>query len=278
VPADTLFHDPDAALDAVEAVARAGARELMRHWRALDPAEVDEKAANDLVSAADRAAEAAILAAIRARFPDHAVLSEEAGLAPGADGAPTWMVDPLDGTTNFVAGMAHFAVSVAVAVAGEPVLGVVLDPAKGDLFRAASGRGSWWNGRPCRIGHRPGLPGALLATGFPFRAHQLLDPYLAIFRDVFLRCRAVRRTGSAALDLAYTAAGVFDGFFEFQLSPWDVAAGAVLVREAGGVITDMDGGAAVLQSGNVVSGPAGLHHELLEVIRSHRDAWRAAGG
>jgi len=174
--------------------------------------------------------------------------------------------------------MAHFAVSVALAEAGQPVFGVVLDPVKGDLFRAASGLGAWWNGRRCRVAERPGLSGSLLATGFPFKAHQLLDPYLAIFREVFLRCRAVRRTGSAALDLAYTAAGIFDGFFEFRLSPWDVAAGAVLVRESGGIITDMDGGPAHLGSGNVVCGPEGLHRELLGVIQEHRGAWLTAGG
>jgi len=273
-----LFRSAMEQLDVIEGIAHAGARELMPRWRSLSADQVTEKAANDLVSDADRASEKAILRQIRERFPDHRVLSEEAGWSGAADG-PTWFVDPLDGTTNYVHGLPHFAVSVGLAVEGRMTYGVVVDPVKGDVFRAAAGHGAWWNGQPCRVSSRPGLAGALLSTGFPFKAHQLLDPYLAIFRDVFLRCKAVRRTGSAALDLAYCACGLYDGFFEFALGPWDIAAGSVLVNEAGGVLSDMGGGAAFLESGNVVCGPPGVHRELLEVVQSKREAWsRAVAG
>ena len=272
----TLFPDPSDFLDAVEEVAHAGAGELMRFWRRLDPSQVTEKARNDLVSVADRASEDAILSEIHRRFPNHEILSEEAGRSGEAGRGPIWLVDPLDGTTNFVHGMAQFAVSVAVAVEDRVQFGVILDPVNGDIFRSARGLGVWWNGKPCRVTGRSSLSGALLATGFPFRAHRLLDPYLAIFRDVFLRCKAIRRPGAAALDLAYTACGIYDGFFEFQLSPWDVAAGSLMVEEAGGTVSDMDGGPGFLDSGNVLCGPPGVHRELLKVVQEHRDAWHAA--
>jgi myo-inositol-1(or 4)-monophosphatase len=267
------FQPPDGFLDEVEAVARAGADALMPFWRSLEPHEITEKSRNDLVSAADRAAEAAILSAIEDRFPDHAVLAEESGWTRRDRGQPSWIVDPLDGTTNFVHGIPQFAVSVAVSIDDRVEFGVVLDPVKHDVFRAARGHGASWNHRTCSVSRRAGLEGALVATGFPFRAHHLLDPYLDIFREVFLRCKAIRRPGAAALDLAYTACGLFDGFFEFKLSPWDLAAGCLLVEEAGGVVSDMTGGVEFLTSGHTVCGTAGVHAELLEVVLRHRDRW-----
>lgn len=269
-----LFQDPEAFLAEVEQIAALGAEQLMAHWRALEPDQINEKARNDLVSAADLASEKAIMEAIRSRFPDHSILSEEAGRSTPKDGGPTWIIDPLDGTTNFVHGIPQFAISIGVAVEGRIEFGVILDPCKNDLFSAARGRGARWNGTECRVSERQGLPGALVATGFPFKAHRLLDPYLAIFRDVFLRCKAIRRPGAAALDLAYTACGLFDGFFEFQLSAWDIAAGSLLVEEAGGVITGMDGGSDYLESGNVVCGTPGVHRELLEAVSAHQESWQ----
>jgi myo-inositol-1(or 4)-monophosphatase len=260
----------------VESIARLGGSRLLEHWRSLSADQVTEKSRNDLVTVADLASERTIVEAVRARFPDHRVLSEEAGWSDRTGAGPTWIVDPLDGTTNFVHGIPQFAVSIGVAVDGRVDYGVVFDPVKGDVFTAARGCGATWNGDPCRVSGHDGLEGSLLATGFPFKAHQLLDPYLAIFRDVFLRCKAVRRPGAAALDLAYTAAGLFDGFFEFQLSTWDTAAGAILIEEAGGMITDMDGGADYLTSGNVVCGSPAVHAGLLAVVQQHRDAWQEA--
>jgi myo-inositol-1(or 4)-monophosphatase len=269
-----LFPDPEAFLSEIEGIAVLGAEQLMVHWRALKPDQVNEKARNDLVSAADLASEETIIGAIRSRFSDHSILSEEAGSSTPTDSGTTWIIDPLDGTTNFVHGIPQFAISIGVAVQGRIDFGVILDPCKNDLFSAARGRGARWNGRVCRVSEREGLAGALLATGFPFKAHRLLDPYLSIFRDVFLRCKAIRRPGAAALDLAYTACGLFDGFFEFQLSAWDIAAGSLLVEEAGGVITGMDGGTNYLSSGNVVCGTAGVHRELLEVVSAHQESWQ----
>lgn len=271
-----LFQRPHDFLDAVEAVAHAGAAALAPYWRTLDESQVTEKARNDLVSAADTAAEEAILAEIDRRFPDHRVLSEEGGWSRRESSGPTWIVDPLDGTANFVHGLAQFAVSVAVAVEDRVEFGVIVDPIKGDVFRAARGHGASWNGKPCRVSGREGLAGCLIATGFPFRARHLLDPYLAIFRDVFLRCKAIRRPGAAALDLAYTACGIFDGFFEFRLSPWDIAAGSLLVEEAGGTVTDLDGTSDFLARGDVLCGSAGVHRELLEVVQNHREEWSSA--
>jgi myo-inositol-1(or 4)-monophosphatase len=268
-----LFQQPLEFLDAVEAVARAGAQALMPHWRNLEAGQVSEKARNDLVSAADHASEQAILAAIGSRFPGHSVLSEEAGWSRRSGDEQTWIVDPLDGTANFVHGIPQFAISVAVAVSDRVEFGVILDPYKDDVFRAARGHGVWWNGQECRISQRPGLDGAMLATGFPFRARHLLEPYLAIFHDVFLACKAIRRPGAAALDLAYTACGIFDGFFEFRLSPWDIAAGSLMVEEAGGVVSDMDGGADFMPTGDVLCGPRGVHGDLLEIVQRHRSSW-----
>ena len=268
------FQDPEEFLSEVKEIAGLGAAQLMAYWRALEPDQISEKARNDLVSAADLASEQAIIGAIRERFPEHRILSEEAGWSNRSVSGPTWIVDPLDGTTNFIHGIPQFAISIGVAEKGAVEFGVILDPVKNDVFSAARGRGAWWNGKRCRISDRDGLDGALLATGFPFKAHRLLDPYLAIFRDVFLRCKAVRRPGAAALDLAYTAAGLFDGFFEFQLSAWDIAAGSLLVEEAGGTITDMNGGPEHMESGDVVCGSPGVHRELLEVVGRHREKWQ----
>ena len=274
-----LFRDLDEMLGTARAAADAGARTLMEYWRSLKPSQVDEKAKNDLVTEADRASEAAILETIRAAYPNHRYLAEESGRAEGGDeGQPMWIIDPLDGTTNFVHGLPHFAVSVAVVVEGRPAAGVVLDPVKGDVFTTVAGEGTTWNGSPCRVSEREGLAGALLTTGFPFRARHLLEPYLAIFHDVFLGAKAIRRPGAAALDLAYVAAGIFDGFFEFQLSPWDIAAGALLVLEAGGVVSDMDGGDAYLATGDVVCGTPGVHRDILEIVRRHRAGWQTEGG
>jgi len=268
-----LFHRPQESLDEVELVARAGAEALMPYWRSLEDNQVTEKSRNDLVSDADRAAEAAILTEIRQRYPEHGILAEESGRSGESTTGTTWIIDPLDGTTNFVHGLPQFAVSVAVVVEDRVEYGVILDPLKADVFRAARGHGATWNGRPCAVSGRPDLRGALVATGFPFRARQLLDPYLAIFRDVFLRSKAIRRPGAATLDLAYTACGIFDGFFEFKLSPWDVAAGSLMVEEAGGMITGMDGQGDFLTTGNVLCGSSGVHRNLLEIVQSHREEW-----
>jgi len=247
--------------------AQIGGEVLRRHFRSLAPEQVSEKARNDYVSAADRESEEAIAAFLRRETPDLGLLAEEGG-ASGAAGA-RWVVDPLDGTANFIHAFPHFAVSVALVEGDEPRVGAVYDPMRDEMFSAARGGGAWCDGRRLAATARTGLQGAFMTTGFPFRMHAMIDLYLCVFRDVFLRVAAIRRPGAAALDLAHTAAGIFDGFFEFCLSPWDIAAGALLVREAGGVVTDLDGGGAIFAHGNVVAAAAGVHPELLALIRRH---------
>ncbi len=264
-----VFRDLAQLRETAVAAARAGAEQLMPFWRSLAPSQVREKARNDLVSEADRASERAIVGVVRSAFPEHGIVAEESGrVSDGGGEQPIWLIDPLDGTTNFVFGFPHFAVSIGVVIERRPAVGVVLDPVKGDLFTAVQGQGAWRNGVRMTVSRRRALDGALLTTGFPFRAHRLLDYYLAIFRDLFLRVKSIRRPGAAALDLAYTAGGIFDGFFELGLAPWDMAAGALLVREAGGTVTDLAGGDRFLETGDVLCGPPGVHREILDVVAS----------
>jgi len=256
-----------ALLGVAVTAAQLGGDVLRRYFRALAPEEVSEKARNDYVSAADRASEEVIAAFLQRETPEFGLLAEEGG-ASGRTGA-RWVVDPLDGTANFIHSFPHFAVSIALVEDGEVLVGTVYDPMRDETFGAARGAGAWCNGRRLSATGRAGLSGAFLTTGFPFRMHGALDVYLGVFRDVFLRVAAIRRPGAAALDLAHTAAGIFDGFFEFCLSAWDIAAGALLVREAGGIVTNLDGGGGIFEHGNVVAAAPGVHPELLAMIRSH---------
>lgn len=252
------------------AAARAGGAELARLFGSAS-LEVQSKGKNDFVTQADHASEAAVLAVVRAHYPDHSVLTEESGHHDGADGTVEWIVDPLDGTTNFLQGLPIWSVSVGCRHQGQLLAGAIFEPLSGRLFSAARGAGARLDGVPIAVSRRPGLAGAFLATGFPFRAHAALDRYLDAFREVFQAAGAIRRCGSAALDLAYTALGVYDGFFEFRLSAWDIAAGALLIEEAGGVISDLDGGSSYLESGNVVAGNPAVQRELLGTVARHAD-------
>jgi myo-inositol-1(or 4)-monophosphatase len=256
-------------LDVAVAAAQAGADVLVPLFGSAD-LDAEEKERNDLVSRADRESEAAILGRIRSAFPRHAILAEEGGIQPGAsDAEHRWIVDPLDGTANFLQGFPLFCVSIACVRGGRPVVAVVLDPLRGDLFTATRGGGARRGERRLHLRDRAGLDGAFLATGCPFRARGAIDAYLALFREIFLEARGIRRGGAAALDLAYTAAGVFDGFFEFRLAPWDVAAGALLIEEAGGVVTDVDGGQRWLDGGNILAGVPGVQRRLREIAGRH---------
>jgi myo-inositol-1(or 4)-monophosphatase len=254
---------------AVRAV-RAGA-EILRRQFGSGTLDVRAKAENDFVTRADRESEAAVAGEIRRRHPGHRLLGEEGGELAGGAGDVQWVIDPLDGTTNFLQGLPIFCISVACRRGPDLLAGAVLDPIGDNLFTAARGAGATWNGRPMRVSGRPGLAGAFLATGYPFRAKSALEVYLDVFREVFLQARAIRRCGAAALDLAYTAAGVFDGFFEFRLSPWDIAAGALLLEEAGGTICDLDGGDRYLVSGNVLAGSPEVLRELQRAVARHAD-------
>ncbi|MEA2604543.1 MAG: monophosphatase [Acidobacteriota bacterium] len=258
----------DDLLSTAIAAAHAGSQIVSRYFRDAG-LEVRRKAENDFVTQADQESEAAVLAEIRKRFPEHRILAEEGGGAGQGSGDYEWLVDPLDGTTNFMQGLPIYSVSVACRKGDELLAAVIEDPEGKNLFTATRGGGAFWNGRPMAAAPRESLTGAFLATGYPFRALSTLDLYLGIFRDVFHYAKAIRRCGSAALDLAYTAAGVYDGFFEFRLSPWDIGAGILLVREAGGVVTDLDGGEGFFASGNIVAGGPAVQRDLLEIVQRH---------
>lgn len=246
--------------------ARLAGEMLQRHFRDRT-LEVEAKAAHDFVTEADRESESLIVDAIRSRYPDHSIETEEAGFIGPRDAECRWIIDPLDGTSNFLKGLPIWSISIACRRQDRTVSAVVFDPLRNDLFAATEGCGARLNGDLLQVADRDSLEDAFLATGFPFRARGALSIYLQIFEHVFKQARGIRRCGSAALDLAYTAAGMFDGFFEFRLSAWDIAAGELLIREAGGVLTDIDGGVGHLRSGNVVAGSAAVHAALLAAVR-----------
>jgi myo-inositol-1(or 4)-monophosphatase len=255
-------------LDAAVEAAVAGGRVLTANWRNLPHGSVEEKKKNDFVTLADRESEERIVDVLRGRFPGDAFLAEEGGAHGGSGaGARVWIIDPLDGTSNFVSGFPFWCVSIAAREGDELVAAVVWDPLRDEMYTAERGGGAWRNGTRLSVTRRPGLEGAFVATGFPFRNRHKIDSYLALFKAVFVHARAIRRAGSAALDLAYVAAGVFDGFFEFRLAPWDVAAGALLIEEAGGALTDFDGGKRYLDRGNVVAGPSGVVDGIRDAAR-----------
>lgn len=248
--------------------ARRGAAILLKYWEQLGKDDADLKARNDWVSRADRESEDAIMTTIRELSPGDAFLGEETGASAGSNHR-TWVIDPLDGTSNYLQHFPFWSVSIALRERGETVAGVVYEPLRDLFFTAVRGAGAFRNDVRMRISSQKTLEGSFIATGFPFRAQEYVEPYVAIFTDVIRTSKGVRRAGSAALDLAYTAASIFDGFFEMHLAPWDVAAGALLVTEAGGVVTDFSAGQRWLQRGNIVGASAGVHAELMKVIARH---------
>jgi len=256
----------DAQRKACIAGARAGGRVLVRHFRRLAPGQIEEKSKNDYVSEADRAAERAVRAELAHRFPGIGFVGEEGG----AHGDPVlrWIVDPLDGTLNFVQGLPHWCVSVALWDAEGPVVGCILDPLRNDLFEATRGGGARWNGHPMAVSRQPGMDGAFLATGFAFQLGERFPLWNRALQQVWPRAKGIRRAGSAALDLAYVACGIYDGFFELGLKPWDMAAGALLVKEAGGSISDWQGGGGWWDSGSLVAGVPPVQQDLVRTFRA----------
>lgn len=247
--------------------ARAAGNIIMRGLNRLDSLQIEAKKSDkDFVSEIDRQSEEEIIKIIRRSYPDHAVLAEESG-AHG-DAEYEWVIDPLDGTTNFLHGFPQFAVSIAVRHRGKLTAGVVYDPMLQELFTAAQGSGALLNERRIRVSTRHQLNMALLGTGMPFRPDQDLDYYLATLRALMRETAGVRRPGAAALDLAYVAAGRLDGFWEFGLKPWDIAAGVLLIQEAGGIVSDQEGKAGYMDNGNVVSGNPKIHQQMLKLIQN----------
>lgn len=253
---------------AIRAARNAG-KVIVKGYENLESVEVEEKSLNDYVSSVDKEAELAIIGTLRKSYPDHSIVAEESGIDEGNDKDHQWIIDPLDGTTNFIQGIPHFAVSIALKIKGRTEIGIVFDPIRNELFSAVKGQSSQINGYRTRSSSIAKLHGTLLATGFPFKQKHLTETYLNIFKDLFLEVADMRRSGSAALDLAYVAAGRVDGFWEFGLKPWDIAAGELLLKESGAMMTDFEGGNDYLKSGNVVAANPKLLKELLTIIRKH---------
>ena len=238
---------------------------IARNINKLPDLQVEVKARNDFVSEVDYGAEARIIDDLRKAFPDHGIVGEESGEIEGA-GEYRWIIDPLDGTTNYLHGFPHYAVSIACEHKGRITHGVVYDPFKQELFAASRGDGATLNNRRIRVGNSKSLDSALLATGFPFRNPEQLDQFLKLFKQLFTSVRDIRRAGSAALDLAYVAAGRLDGYWEAGLQAWDLAAGALIVREAGGLVTDYSGEEHFLENGQIVAANPRLTAEMLRII------------
>jgi myo-inositol-1(or 4)-monophosphatase len=251
----------------VRAARRAGEL-IVRHINQLDAIKVDSKGRNDYVSEVDRMAEEDIIRTVRRSYPDHAFLAEESGAS--GDAEFLWIIDPLDGTTNFLHGFPVFCVSIAVMQRGRLEHGVIYDPLRQELFTASRGTGAQVDGRKMRVSETRLLDTSLIGTGFPYGAgSEWLDQYMGMLKAAMLATSGVRRPGAAALDLAYVAAGRLDGFWEIGLKPWDVAAGALMIQECGGLITDLRGGDGWQQSGNVLAGNPRIHDALLKLVEPH---------
>lgn len=254
---------------AIKAARRAG-QIINRASNDIDTLKVASKQPNDFVTEVDRAAEAAIIETLQEAYPQYSILAEESGSIAarnGSDGEYQWIIDPLDGTTNFIHGMPQYAVSIALAKGDIIEQAVIFDPNRNELFTASKGGGAFLNDRRIRVSRRLKLGDALIGTGFPYRELGHLDTYLAIFRELVEKTAGQRRPGAASLDLAYVACGRYDGFWEFGLSPWDMAAGALLIAEAGGLVSDLRGDARYLDTGNIVAGTPKVFAPMLKIIQ-----------
>jgi len=229
--------------------------------------EVKAKNKNDFVTQVDKAAEQAIIGVIRAAYPDHSILAEESGDTPGARPEYLWVIDPLDGTTNYIHGFPQYCVSIGLEHRGVLTQGVVYDPGKNELFTASRGRGAFLDDRRMRVSKCTQLKDALVGTGFPFKELSRLDLYMRQLQTLMTSSAGVRRAGAAALDLAYVAAGRLDAFWEMGLSRWDMAAGALLIQEAGGMVADLQGGPGFLDKGEIAAGTPKVLAQLLEALK-----------
>ena len=252
--------------------ARRASQVINRASNDIEHLKITTKQHNDFVTEVDRTAEAAIIDVLREAYPEYGILAEESGPAVGTDAQSEyqWIIDPLDGTTNFLHGFPQYAVSIALTHKGQLNQALVYDTLRNEMFTASKGGGAFLNERRIRVTKCLGLDDALLGTGFPFRNFEHLNAYMATFKDLTQRSQGIRRTGSAALDLAYVASGRLDGFWEFGLAPWDMAAGCLLITEAGGLVGDLSGGDDYLKTKNLVAGTPKVFAQLLQVIDSHR--------
>lgn len=251
--------------------ARKAGELIERSFERRDLIEIQSKGTNDFVSEVDQKSEKEVIYHLKKAYPDHGFVGEEYGNSGNKDSDYQWIIDPLDGTTNFIHGVPHFAVSIACMFKGQLQHAIVYDPMKREEFMASRGKGATLNGRRIRVSDRKTLDGALIGTGIPFNGFALdhIDEYLNCMREIAGQTAGIRRPGSAALDLAYVAAGRFDGFWEMNLKAWDSAAGILLIKEAGGMVSDFRGGSDYLDSGNIVAAPGKLFKPLLQIVGKH---------
>jgi myo-inositol-1(or 4)-monophosphatase len=246
--------------------ARKTARTLRRDFGEVEQLQVSNKGPSDFVTAADTKAEKTLRAELAKARPKFGFLMEESGLVEGEDKKHRWIIDPIDGTTNFLHGIPHFAISVALEMEGDIIAGVVYNPIVEEMFYAEKGKGAFLNDRRLRVSSRNRLSESVMATGIPFHGRPGHDAFLKQMGVVMKDVAGIRRMGAASLDLAYVAAGRFEGFWESGLQPWDIAAGLLLVQEAGGFVTDFKGAKNILESGDVVAANAKLHKQLLDLV------------
>ncbi|MCS6988860.1 MAG: inositol monophosphatase [Chloroherpetonaceae bacterium] len=253
---------------AINAAKLAG-KHARRNFGTLGAGQVRQKNPKDFVTAVDKACEELIVSFLRKKFPSDEIVAEEGTLEKGSSGR-RWIIDPLDGTLNFIHNFPFFAVSVALVDENDEILcGAIYHPIAKELFSAERGGGAYFNNRRTRVSRNHKSHHLLLATGFPYRMYEHLDNYLALFKDMLLNTAGLRRPGSAALDLAYTACGRFDGFWEYNLNAWDIAAGALIVKEAGGMVTDFKGDGNFLKSGHIIASNGKIHAFMLEIVQRH---------
>lgn len=245
--------------------ARAAGDIIARNMDRIDRLKITTKKTNDFVTNVDKKAEAAIIDILQQAYPEHGILAEESGLH-GEGTEYQWIIDPLDGTTNFLHGFPQFAVSIALKHKNRLETGVIYDPVSQELFTASRGEGAQLNGKKIRVSGQTGIAGSLLSTGFPYHEQSYLDTYLETMKALMGPAAGIRRPGSAALDLAWLAAGRTDGFWEFNLNAWDIAAGILIVREAGGIITDFQGNDNYLKTGDIIAASPKVFPEMLKII------------
>jgi myo-inositol-1(or 4)-monophosphatase len=254
-------------LNTATKAARCAGQFIIDNLGKISRSDIDLKRASDFVTRIDKESEKIIINNIKERFPYHHILAEES-IHEKETGEYRWIIDPLDGTTNYIHGYPVFSISIALEYRKEIILGVIFDPIRNELFTAEKGRGAFLNEKLIKISSVASMQESLITTGFPFRKKDLIDPYLELFKNIFHKVTDLRRAGSAAIDLAYLACGRCEGFFEIGLSPWDIAAGAIMIKEAGGFVTDFSGGTDYLLTGNIVAGIPAVHEELLVDVRN----------
>jgi myo-inositol-1(or 4)-monophosphatase len=254
-------------IDVAMKIAKSAGQYLLDHKGQISKDSIDAKGRNDFVTFVDHQSEKLIVETIHSHYPSHTILAEEgSGIASSAD--YRWIIDPLDGTKNFIQDIPIFCVSIALEHQSKIVTGVVYDPVHDELFSAESGGGAYLNGERIHQSSRA-FSESMIATGFPFKYKNYLPQYLLCFEEIFLKCSGMRRCGSAAIDLCYTAMGKFDGFWELGLSIWDMAAGSLIIKEAGGVVSDFWGGQNYLNSGFIIAGNQEIHQSLLDITKNY---------